>query len=621
MFGGILLNNLTVKRAVCVVLLALTAIATNARGGIAAPDTVTILEPSGAVAVGESAEYASQIWNDPWDMSDPLDIRQLDSPKCVYPNHFDPVSISTDGIWTGKVRANVSDPDVFLLHPGYRGALQIGKFGSIKPINADTYTQLTIRMYIESVDAGDAGLQLLWTNGDIGNIGGDASRWGQTVFYKTFSGWHIYTIDLSAYKNASAPPPFQGSLPWKGNITGLRFDPGLTNMNGKTVQIDWVRLTPPQTQKVRWSSTTNGAVQFKLQGNGGNEDPVHQYQLQGTFSVETAIQASAGQTDLPLTLPGGDWRIRLTVGSDVSSLGGPWQVQTLPRATITRPSMQSGESFKSWEMDGASDIASAEFTTPPTFASGLLSSTSLDTNGQNTCAGYWEDPHVTLLSQSASSPSAIDTSKFRYASFRMRIDQADVSYGGVARFIWGDQGLSNAGVSNDIALNSGWNDFSIDMARPDLLDDQDPARSLWQASARRGYFRLDPGEWPEATRYDIDYVRLTAMDTVKRGTAFPIQYTTTNPKATVAVYYDTDTNTTNGRTRAVTTGGTTPPTSLKKVAFIPIVNKGNGTPVQGTVLAWDTSNVPVGTYYISIELSDGYNTTTWYSDAPMVVTN
>ena len=611
------------KRVVCTTLLALTATAANARGGMAAPDTVTILEPIGAVAVGESAEYASQVWNDPWDMSDPLDIRQLDSPKCVYPNHFDPVSISTDGIWTGKVRANVSDPDMFLLHPGYRGALQVGKFGSVRPINADAYTQLTIRMYIDSVDAGDAGLQFLWTNGDIGNIGGDVSRWGQSVFYKTFSGWHIYTIDLGAYKNASAPAPFQGSLPWKGNITGLRFDPGIAGMNNKTVQIDWVRLTPPQTQKVRWSSTTSGAVQFKLQaGGGGNEDPVHQYQLQGTFSSEVAVQSSAGQADLPLTLPGGDWRIRVSVGSDASSLGGPWQVQALPRAAITRPSMQSGESFKSWEMNSAGEIASTEFTAQPTFANGLLSSTSQDASGAHTCGNHTADPKVILQDQA----STIDTGKFRYVSFRMRIDQADVSDGGIVRLMWGDQGLSNGLVSNDIVLNSGWSEFSMDLTRPDMADDEDSHRSPWQASAKRGYFRLDPGEWPDATRFDIDYVRLTAMDTVKRGTAFPIQYTTNTPKASVTAYYDTDTNATNGRTRAVTTGGTTPtpapPTNLKKAAFIPMVTRGGTTvPVTGTALMWDTSNVPVGTYYISIELSDGTNTTTWYSNAPMTVTN
>lgn len=110
------------------------------------PQSITVISPSGPVAFGESPEYATLVWNDPWDMSQPLDVQQLDSPRCVWPNHFDNYTPCPSGLWCGRVRSDVSNPDLFLLHPGYRGALHVGRrTGHMRPINADYYTQLTFR--------------------------------------------------------------------------------------------------------------------------------------------------------------------------------------------------------------------------------------------------------------------------------------------------------------------------------------------------------------------------------------------------------------------------------------------------------------------------------------------
>ena len=43
--------------------------------------------------------------------------------------------------------------------------------------------------------------------------------------------------------------------------------------------------------------------------------------------------------------------------------------------------------------------------------------------------------------------------------------------------------------------------------------------------------------------------------------------------------------------------------------------------LTGDTYNWDTGGVNPGVYYISIDVSDGFNTTTWYSDIPIYVQN
>src|SRR3989304_1915091 len=127
------------------------------------PLSITITNPISDVTFDETSEYATLDWNDPWDMSQALDVRQLDSAKGVYPNHFQDYTPCAAGLWCGQVRSDVGNPDLFLLHPGYASALHVGRDGNLHPIDANTYKQLTFRMYLDSVPSGSVGFQVLWT--------------------------------------------------------------------------------------------------------------------------------------------------------------------------------------------------------------------------------------------------------------------------------------------------------------------------------------------------------------------------------------------------------------------------------------------------------------------------
>ena len=598
--------------------------------GTEAGATVVITNPSGPVAFGEAPEYATLVWNDPWDMSNPLHVRQLDSPKCVFPNHFnDNLSWCPVGIWCGQ--STVENPDLFLLHPGYADALHVNREGGAHPIETNKYNQLTFRMYISEVNPNDPGFQIIWTNGTVAEIGdmNDPSHFGGTVLYKTYPGWNIYTIDLTHYRTGAAPYPHRGTLPWTGLMTGLRLDPGLVGMSGKIVQLDWVRLSAPATQRIDWATSQNGPVTIRLQSfeGSGADDPlrVYQYQYPGTYSSPLQIQAAQHYYDLPASLPPGDWHIQLVINGEASQPAGPWQIQKAPTMRFFRPGFTSGENFartmlnKTWDMDSPSDIYSFHNTSLPQFYNGLLTATTLDTNAQNTCAGYWEDPHLTLLNELSDPP--IETNKYRYLTFRLKVDGIpDVSYGWIARVVWSNYLFTQCGVSNDIPLHGGWNEVSLDLWAPGVLDDEDGCQSPWRATPYRDQLRIDPIETPEATNFQIDSIQLTADDRAPQGSFFPVEYQLDKTQGVSATfYYDNDKNPLNGRTLIESPSPPARSPSAPYVVYLPLVVKNDPNTTAQQVFQWDVRNVPPGSYYLSAELFDGYNRTTWYSDTPVIV--
>lgn len=570
-------------------------------------------------------------------MNDPLGIRQIDSPKCLYPNHFiDNLSWCAAGFWCGQVRSDVGNPDLFLLHPGYLNDLPVGVMGELHPINANLYRQLTFRMYIDSVDPGDPGFQVMWTNGTVADIG-NPPKWGQTIFYKTYPGWNIYTIDLGLYTNGSLSG-FGGTLPWANNITGLRLDPGFSGMNNRIVQLNWVRLTPIQNRPLAWSTNQSGPLTITLQTTGVN-DILRQYTIVSNYSTPTTIDASAGSTNLPESLPGGAWTVQLGVGSQTSAAAGPWVVQPLPQARFVHPGFNTGQDYavtvlhRPWDMSGPQSIYQYAYMSAPVFGNNILTSTTnaLTNSG---CSGPWADPSVNLLNDNYWSPPIttdppIDTAKFHLLTAHVKLDGTpDVSYGWVFRVNWSNAdktgGFQHCGTTKNFTLHAGWNDIVVDLASPDLLDPYDPCNSEWLSQTLRQQLRIDPSEDPDATAVHLGPVQLTAAETVTKGLPFKIALQTTMATGAVATYYyNTQKYTSTGQLPVLQYAPVLPgpyrsylPAAwmqVSAVSFGGTANAGN------TAYLWDTSGVTPGTYYISVALFDGYNTTVAYSDAPVMV--
>jgi hypothetical protein len=597
--------------------------------------SITITGPSGSTTTGEAPDYWTQMWGAPLTMSDPAGIRQTDTPKCVYPNQFnDNLNWCQPGFWCGQVRSDVSDPDLLLLHPGYYNDLPNAMEGEVHPIDADYYRQLSIRMYIDAVDPSDPGFQLMWTNGSVSDFGNNA-KWGQTIFYKTYPGWNIYTIDLSAYKNGSFPG-FGGTLGWTGKITGLRLDPGLTKMNNRIVQINWVRLTPIVTRSVTWTTDQTGPVQFVLQTQGVS-DVLRMYTLFTNWSEPSTVQASAGSYDVPVSLPAGTWTVQINAGTQTNTAPGFWDIQPLPQARFTKPGFDTGEDYatsvlhRPWNMSSPQSIYSYSSMTAPTFSGNTLSSSTIAIPNATCQNGPWANPHINLLNDNYWSPPIttdppIDTAKYHFLLAQLMLDGTpDVSFGWVARIIWSNAdhtgGFKYCGTTKVIPLHAGWNSIIVDLSDPTIMEPTDPCTNLWLAQPWRQQLVFKPAEEPDATTFHVGTIKLTATDTITKGQSFPIKLQANMTARTTAEYYYSSTPySTVGRRPVIAHVPILP--GLYRFYF-PIVGDTtlSGVSVSGSTIQynWNTSNVAPGTYYFSVDLNDGYSTTTVYSDAPVVV--
>jgi hypothetical protein len=235
----------------------------------------------------------------------------------------------------------------------------------------------------------------------------------------------------------------------------------------------------------------------------------------------------------------------------------------------------------------------------------------------------------------------IDTSRYRYLSLRTCQEGIqDVGFGWVFRLLWAPQNIGlDHSTSNDFIVEDGWPNYTesscwqtykIDMAAIGLEPNSGPNLG-WVNTLR--VFRFDPTEVPTPARFKVDWIKLTALDKVRRGDVYPIRYALTGtPPLTLSVYYDTDTNPYNGRqfigsaqVSVPGSSGAAAPvaaapaglnSSLPHKTFLPLVFNEL---CSGNCFNWNTSGVPTGIYYVCLQVEDAYNATYRCSEAPLRV--
>jgi len=57
------------------------------------------------------------------------------------------------------------------------------------------------------------------------------------------------------------------------------------------------------------------------------------------------------------------------------------------------------------------------------------------------------------------------------------------------------------------------------------------------------------------------------------------------------------------------------------LVYLPLAFKNYGASTSDYGYSWDTSVVSAGTYYLWVEITDGYNTTRWVSESPVVISH
>ena len=193
-------------------------------------------------------------------------------------------------------------------------------------------------------------------------------------------------------------------------------------------------------------------------------------------------------------------------------------VNAKPRVTITSPSALSGPDYADdilanpWDMASAADVANLD---KPMFQK----------NFQNEVFenGYFraeaiipaESPEqIQSDSQvwlAISELQPIDTSKYRYFSYQMSLDETGygnisdkVANGWVARVTWWNNGIAlDGGQTNDILTYEGVNTYTIDLAGNDVLENEGNALVPWQTNSTISNMRIDTSEVDQPTYFNI----------------------------------------------------------------------------------------------------------------------
>jgi len=289
-----------------------------------------------------------------------------------------------------------------------------------------------------------------------------------------------------------------------------------------------------------------------------------------------------------------------------------------PITHITAPSYISGADYattelnNAWDMSEASDVAATHDLNAASisFSNGVLNATNVA--GTSNCGVLCGDPQVTLRTS-----GAINAARYKYFTYRMQLDgQQDTVNGSVARLLWWSTIPEQSSATASWVIAEGFQTVSFDMTKIKL---EPSAFKNWQGSAPI-VFRFDPHEFAAPHAFHLDYVMLTADNTA--NASFDIRYQTSGGGATVQFFADTDTNPDNG-------GGTAIGCVVAQTAavgdfqvFLPQINRFSASPPvtpEGSTCRWNTSQVAAGTYYIHSVTSDGTDTTSAYSQTPVIV--
>jgi hypothetical protein len=580
------------------VMLGLALIAA-AQPAAAAVSSVTLANP-GPGTYGEDDDYFTRVWGNPRDMEQASDLYLLYSacnPTQI--RRFSGESIA-NGMWSATTTPRAGDGtdnrDVYVLNPGWGSSLNVGEDGQLHPIDAGHYTQLTFRFYA-SQDVFHYG-NVVFTKGEIGSMSG-------AVPFKIYAGWNVYTIDLRQRSGAS----------WSGGITGLWFN--LTDVpSGVTLRLDWLRLTPKAARQIRWTGSGSGSVSVYVGSNPGDANARSRLRISEGAPEAKDIVFGDSPLTVPASFPGDTYRAGVDDGGGVVSSSGAWTFKTVPIAQIVSPSYSSGDDWattvagNAWDMAGTDDVSAADSENVKySVSNGVLTVTNIS-DGRSACDPNWPHRPLGLNLHDL----AIESNRYKYLSFRYRVDQApNQGPGTVTRARWLDDIIWAAGRTDDISLyNNSWTVYKLDLSSVPLEVEGAP----W-ASQPYNVLQILVNEGHAAWTSHVDWVKLTAENQA-RG-SYVVGWETVQGQATMAtLYWDTDQNPGNGfASRAYRAAAAAAPApSASHLVYLPVIMRNLGAAEHSFGLS--TEDLAVGQrYYVALKLEDGYNTVYWYSELPV----
>lgn len=580
------------------------------------------------VTVRAADDFAATQIGDPWDFHEPGDYVYM------YSTGWSGIPSVSGGLFRGVA---TSLPTVQMLFEGVNGAYnKVGRNGFVHPIDSARYNRLVLRMKRPFVQGDTIQAMYLHDTCRTGCPNGGkmviptgydwvSGRWvnrSPVADQSRSDRYHLFVIDLD-----ETSPWTYGAWNLNGIVRGLLVRlgddvsaPG--RLNGQTIELDWVRLIPrgERTATLAWSGF-GGSVTVTAQ-SAQTGDTVQVFPESGdatTFADNRSFTWDYG------FLPPGTWTV--TVRRNSTTRSATLVVDAAPVLHVVEPDASGGRDFArtvigdEWDMTNPEDVsrwgASWHVHSLAFGGNGL---TGWSTNG---------DPVISLVDDILRPPGSelvVNANDWHRLTFTIELDRKELTghealghWGSVARVVWRRAFNKHAPMTatQDIFIKDGGpHTFSLDLhamtkaggatCRDCDIENEDPngGTDPWQGSM--GILRIDPHESNIVSRwFRIADVKLAADDEPNGNGFFTItwqsldatyRYGSSGPaQGTVTLYYDTDTNPTNGMTLIA-----------------------SNVPAANERYSWNVAGLPTGRYWIYARITDSAgNTQARYSTGPV----
>lgn len=577
------------------------------------------------VVVKEGLDFATTVLADPWDMSEFTDVSQFFN-HAGHENDLVDFGVS-DGVFSARTTGDYSE--LFFLYPGYEPGMINGKIGARLPIDTRQFGCFYVNMSVDVPASPYYYFTVMWAKDRSINWGN--SPWGQTYGNILMPNtWKLYGINLHDWVYEDPPQNRWDSQPeWQG----LRLTPVLKRPNAVFL-IDWVRLTDCTPVYHAITELPKGTYDLWV-GSGSPERQI--------LAVEKFSPDASGSYawDVQGLAPGW-YNVTIKTTGTNPSIVKTFQLKVVaaPVIQVLRPSATSGQDYSTskkepWDMD-PSDVSSVLCADEGYSDEHLLLDTKPPSQLSDGCVGDGAneaDPRVFM-----NIPQSGDLSSYRYLSFAMQMDGAwsVPEEGMILRMIWKlDRDTKDCHyVSKGIALDVGHHTYWVDLYDPwnGAAEEKTPGScpsETWSGQDRVGdliEIRIDPNENITQNWFhqEIDWIRLTRIDTAVQGSVFPITILLNKPltelKTIDFFYTDNPSNPTQHLAGSYTATISQAETGQYR-AYLPMTRTSgsNGLPGYPFTYHWNTSGVPAGEYFICTRTDDGYQQTTYCSQAPVQI--
>jgi len=449
-------------------------------GGARLPAVLAAPAAASSTTVVSGRDYATAVFRDPWDYSNPSDLLLDTGPAQGLGR-----PVMSGGLLSFTVHSGYVSP----LWAGYKSEVPTGREGTVtaNTLDAHTYTRLHVHIYVSAFTA--AGLSWSACSSSSGACSG-------SMTFALRAGWN--DVDLPIVRSHAT------GRAWTGRMQGLRF--ALTAPRGTvSVHLDSLRIyqasraaafawsAPGRSPATLWWTDAAGTIRVTAGPHAGQV-------ANAAASASSAIRVGANVAGYPPRTY--FW----SVAADGSkTLVGQTAASPLP--VIDTPSAAGCKNYRGhpWTFTSSRSLAGHANAAGLGFsAGGVLTATN--------AAPHPNDPNITLPLSAGGINGRVYHRLTIVESYDGRFNLANAPGGGtMARILWQSSGHVALSQTAPLVTYGGKRTITLDLAGQ-VIERAGSAAQRYPFASTSPVIRLryDPNEDPGARHWQLYSVRLAA---------------------------------------------------------------------------------------------------------------